>query len=133
MTAGAEESRDAARGAITGGAAALEHGHMSKSAAWRSGAGAHELLATPGTTVAPIQVPRRRGAPALGRRSGGGRIAAQGASQCRHAGAQQTRATHGRRRVGVLRRSALLRCARGHGVALMSQWRAGGLERRALA
>jgi hypothetical protein len=72
------------------------------------------------------------GAMAQGRphRRWGGAVAA-GASQhkapqCRHAGAQQTRAPHGRRRVGVLRRSSLLRCARGHGVALMEQWRAAG-------
>jgi hypothetical protein len=40
--------------------------------------GRTRCYAAPGTTVAPIRVPGRRGAPALGRRSGGGRIAAQG-------------------------------------------------------
>ncbi len=106
---------------------------MSKVRLGAAAQGRTRCYAAPGTTVAPIRVPRRRGAPALGRRSGGGRIAAQGAPQYRHAGAQQTRAPHGRRRVWVLRRSALLRCVRSHGVALMAQWRAGGLEGRALA
>ncbi len=136
MTDGAEGRSDAARGALEEMTRRCGDWEHARSAVWHSGAAAQErtrFYAAPGTAVAPIRVPGRRGAPALGRRSGGGRIAAQGAPQCRHAGAQQTRAPHGRRRVGVLLRSALLRCAPGHGVALMAQWRAGGLEARALA